>query len=122
MKKYLAGSFDYIEKENYYTDDFKTFYNENDEKISEEDMQQWALFINSPWSQKDEMYKISVNCENAYIEIKDYIWKCEYIVTSVDFSKISILGYGNTEVEALNKCIENLAYLQNTYNIENDSV
>lgn len=122
MKKYLAGSFDYMKKENYYTDDFKNFYYENEEKLSEEDMQQWALFINSPWSQADEEYKISVNCKNAYTEIENYIWKCEYIITTVDNAKINIYGYGNTELEALTKCIEHLTYLQNTYNIENDSV
>ena len=31
MKKYLAGEFCFREEEHYYTDDFVTFYNEDDE-------------------------------------------------------------------------------------------
>jgi Sec7-like guanine-nucleotide exchange factor len=125
MKKYKAGWF-YFNKENefdYYTDDFETFYKDNDEKLSNEDLEEWAVTINSPWSQVHETYEIKLNCKNAYTEMDENepIWKCEYYVTGYDGISASVFGYGYTEVEALKDCKIHFRMLQNKYNPEDDS-
>ena len=40
MKKYKAGSFYFDKEENYYTDDFETFYKENDKVLNNDDLEQ----------------------------------------------------------------------------------
>lgn len=125
MKKYKAGGF-FFNKENcfeYYTDDFKTFYQENDKELTSEDLEEWALTLNSPWSQADERYEIEVNCKNAYTQMDENepIWRCEYSIVGYDCISASVFGYGNTEVEALENCKNHFQMLQDKYNPEDDS-
>lgn len=125
MKKYKAGGF-YFNKENYfeyYTDDFKTFYQENDKELTSEDLEEWALTLNSPWSQADERYEIEVNCKNAYtpMDENDPIWRCEYSIVGYDCISASVFGYGNTEAEALTDCTKHFQMLQSKYNPEDES-
>lgn len=125
MKKYKAGWF-YFNKENefdYYTDDFESFYKDNDEELSNEDLEEWAVTINSPWSQVHETYEIKLNCKDAYTEMDENepIWKYEYYVTGYDGISASVFGYGYTEVEALKDCKIHFKMLQNKYNPEDNS-
>lgn len=124
MKKYKAGSFYFNEEENYYTDDFVTFYKENDEELNNNDLIQWAVWINSPWSQAHEGYNIRCNCKDAYTEMNknEPIWKCEYSIVGYDGISASVFGYGNTEVKALNSCKSHFQMLQDKYNTENKSI
>lgn len=120
MKKYKAGRF-YYDKENrfeYYTDDFETFYEENDIKLTDEDLEDWAAWLNSPWSYNHESYTIKVNCKNAYSQIDENepMWKCEYSIIGYDGIEASVFGYGNTEEEALEDCKINFQVLQYKYN------
>ena len=83
MKKYLAGYTEFNNTKEYFnTDDFKTFYSKNDKELEESDLEFWAEWINSPWSQAHEFYKISINCKDAYTEMNknDPKFKCEYII------------------------------------------
>ena len=98
MKKYKAGIFDYIEEEIYYTDDFITFYDENDEVLSEENLKYWSEWINSPWSQDHEKYEIRLNCKDAYTPMDESKprWVCEYYIIGYDGITASVFGYGNT--------------------------
>lgn len=125
MKKYKAGRF-YFNKENdfsYYTDNFETFYKENDEELTNEDLEEWAITINSPWSQADEKYLIAVNCKNAYtpLDENEPIWRCEYSIVGYDCISASVFGYGNTEAEALADCQNHFKMLQSKYNPEDES-
>lgn len=125
MKKYKAGWL-YVNKENefdYYTDDFETFYKDNDEELSNEDLNEWAVCANSPWSQAHETYEIKVNCKDAYTEMDENepIWKCEYYVIGYDGISASVFGYGYTEIEALEDCKNHFQMLQDKYNPEDDS-
>lgn len=124
MKKYKAGSFCFDKKNVYYTDDFVSFYNENDEELTKEDMEEWSVWINSPWSQAHEKYEIKCNCKDAYTQMNenDPVWKCEYSIVGYDGISASVIGYGNTEIESLENCKEHFQMLQKIYNTGNESI
>ena len=124
MKKYKAGSFCFNEEIVYYTDDFISFYKENDEELTKEDMEEWAVWINSPWSQVHEKYEIKCNCKDAYTQMdtNEPVWKCKYSIVGYDGISASVIGYGNTEFEALKSCKDHFKMLQEKYNKENESV
>ena len=120
MKKYKAGWL-YFNKENefnYYTDDFQTFYKDNDEELSDEALSEWAICVNSPWSQINETYEVKLNCKDAYtkMDANAPLWKCKYHVIGYDAISASIFGYGDTEVEALKDCKNHFEMLQDKYN------
>lgn len=122
--KNISGSFCFDKEILYYTDDFINFYKENDEKLTKEDMEEWAIGINSPWSQAHEKYEIKCNCKDAYTQMNedDPVWKCEYSIVGYEGITASVMGYGNTEEEALENCKEHFQMLQEKYNIDNDSI
>lgn len=125
MKRYLAGDFFSNKESHYYTDDFINFYNDEDEKLTKEDLEEWAVWINSPWSQAHEKYIIKCNCKDAYTKIEEeneLLWQCEYYVVGYDEITVSIYGYGNTAEESLKKCKELFTMLQDKYNPENRSI
>lgn len=124
MKKYKAGSFYFDEEENYYTDDFVTFYKENDEALNNDDLEQWAVWFNSSWSQAHESYEIRCNCKDAYTQMDENepTWKCKYSIVGYEGISASVFGYGNTEVEALENCKNHFQMLQDKYNTENESI
>lgn len=113
-----------MQDEFYYIDDFIHFYKENEEELTKEEMEDWAVWINSPWSQINEKYEIRCNCKDAYTEMdkNEPIWKCEYSIVGYDGISASIIGYGNTETEALENCKLHFKMLQKKYNTQNDSI
>ena len=121
--RYKAGSFLYHEEENYYTEDFVALYKENNEYLTQEDLENWAVCLNSPWSQAHEKYTISCNCKDAYSEIdkEQLIWKCEYSIVGYDGISATILGYGDTEEFALEECKRHFQMLQKIYNPNRES-
>lgn len=126
MKKYKAGSliFSEEETENYYTDDFKKFYKENGEELSNEELKYWAVWVNSPWSQAHEHYQISPNCKDAYTQMdkNNPAWRCEYYIVGYDGISASIFGYGDeTEIQSLKDCINNFQFLQYQYNPDKEN-
>lgn len=124
MKKYKAGSFYFNEEENYYTDDFVIFYKENDEELNNNDLIQWAVWINSPWSQAHKSYEIRCNGKDTYTQMDENepAWECEYSIVGYDGISASVFGYGNTEVEALESCKSHFQMLQDKYNTESKSI
>ena len=52
----LAGSLEVVNEENFYTDDFKKFYSDVEmaQELLSDDLEAWAVSLNSPWSQDDE--------------------------------------------------------------------
>lgn len=123
MKKYKAGTFYFDEELIYYTDDFINFYKDNDEKLTKEDLEEWAIWINSPWSQIHEEYEIKCNCKDAYTQISgnEPAWKCEYSIVGYDGISASVMGYGDAEINALESCKRHYQMLQEKYNTENIS-
>lgn len=118
----IAGVFDYHgETKNYYTDDFNSFYNKNRVKLSDDTLSEWAICLNSPWSQTEMEYKTELNCESAYTKMKETEpkWRTIYTVRSYDFFISEIYGYGNTPQELLENCISNFTHFQEKYNPEN---
>lgn len=124
MKKYKAGSFCFHEKDTYYTDNFVSFYNEKDEELTKDDIEMWAIWINSPWSQVHEKYELKCNCKDAYTQMdkNEPYWKCEYSIVAYDGISASVIGYGNTEIESLESCKSHFQMLQEKYNKENENM
>lgn len=93
-------------------------------EMHEKELNDWALLLNSPWSQSDLHYEIEVNCKNGYEEMPEGTpeWRCRYYTIGYDAIYASCIGYGNTEEEALADCKKLLEYLQKTYNPEDESI
>lgn len=113
------------------TDDYKEFFilNKGNEQLevalmSEKQMKQWALLLNSPWSQTCFSYEIELNCENSYTEIDedDPKWRCIYSTVGYAGIEASCIGYGDTEEEALKNCKMFLERLQKEYNADGDAI
>lgn len=52
----------------------------------------------------------------------DPIWKCVYEIIGYDGITSTVIGYGQTEEEALIRRKELFAYLQSNYKKENEAV
>lgn len=124
MKEFYAGHVNLANRYNfdYYTDDFETFYNVDDTKLSEKDLEDWAYWLNNSWSQDNEMYEIKLNCKDAYTEMDKNkpIWKCKFHIVGAELTTSSVFGYGNTEVEALEHCKKIFQMLQERYSEEDE--
>ena len=94
-----------------------------DEKMipmSEDELNNYAVWLNSPWRQKDESYIIQCNCKDAYTEMKPPYMKCTYTIIGYDGISASVVGYGDTEELALKDCLDRFKYLQENYNKDGD--
>lgn len=105
-----------------YTDDMK-YFTDGKEELTNDDMEAYAVFLNSPWSQANEKYVIELNCKDAYTAMNesDPVFRCYYQVVGYEACLSTIYGYGNTEMEALENCINNFKYIQEKYNPEDES-
>ena len=54
----IAGMYDVEDEVYYYTNNFVDFYDKNKNKIPEEELKEWAMFLNSPWREKGEKYVV----------------------------------------------------------------
>lgn len=119
----LAGSLEIVKKENYYTNDFTKFYKDIEmvQELAGEDLNKWAVCLNSLWSQSHEKWIVECNCVNAYTPMDENkpTFRCIYEVVGCDGITSGVIGYGNTQQEALQECIARFEYLQNEYNKEN---
>ena len=93
-------------------------------ELTKEDLEEWALILNSPWSQTNETYTIEVNCKDSYTKMEEGtpIWRCIYKVVGYEYITATCIGYGNTEEEALMECKNLFKYLQKQYNPNNESI
>lgn len=123
---YVGYFYDYGEiKEKYYSDNFIDFYKDENkkEKLNNKELENWAVWLNSPWSYTTESYTISFNCEEFQSPPKnDKRYKCEYWVIGYDGIESLLIGYGRTEICALNDCLKKMKYLQDKYNSKKVSV
>lgn len=76
-------------------------------------------------------FRCSLKCANGKYHSKDSytamkpsdpIWKCVYEIIGYDGITSTVIGYGQTEEEALIRCKELFAYLQSNYKKENEAV
>lgn len=115
----IAGNFDLHGKVFYYTNDFNSFCDEDGNKLSDDVLNEWAVCLNSPWSQTEMSYRTELNCKDAYTEMNkkiEPVWRTTYRVTGYDLIVSMICGYGNTPQESLENCILNFKKLQEKYN------
>lgn len=126
MKTLQRGkvAIDSLNQTTYSSQDGIHFVNEKGDELPPEDYEEWAILLNSPWSQKDEHYTVEVNCKDAYTEIEEGapIWRCLYEVVGYEMIYSSCIGYGNTPAEALADCQKLFDYLQENYNKEDESI
>lgn len=127
MKKYIAGALCFNPNhlpDVYYTDDFEVFHNERNKELTNEDLEEWAIWLNSPWSQMSESYTIAYNCDSAYTRVDSNkpLWKCEYAIVGYERISATVMGYGDTESAALEDCKKHFQMLQDKYNTKNESV
>lgn len=119
----LAGFLDYTERENFYTNDYKVFYRnkEMSEQIEVVDVSDWAILLNSPWSQNDIKWTIKSNNESPYEAIKksEPAFKCTYSIVGYDAIIAGFIGYGNTPEDAFTNCMVYYKHLESKYNKDN---
>lgn len=117
---YFEGGSTYLE---IYSSDNKTFIRRNGTNIDEETLKEWALWLNSPWSFKDESFKIDYNTDGFKpLPPGGPNFVCTRTVVGFEFTSAECIGYGNTEEEALKNCKELNKFVQETYNKENNSI
>ena len=89
-----------------------------------EELEHFSLFLNSPWGQADETYKIKYNCVDNYTEKDPNIpdWICKYCVVGYDGITSILYGYGDTQQESLQNCISLFERLQKEFNKDDDAI
>jgi len=129
MYTLIGRFFDTIEWTNYYIENnnndnifFKaseknentTLINDILSLVSKEELCNYSLCLNSPWSITNMIYKIiydtTLNC-----------WKCIYSVLGCEGVYTEIYGYGKTLNDALNDCNERYSLFQTKYNPNDES-
>ena len=106
-------------------DNGKVFYQDKEgtKTVNIKNLENWAVVLNSPWSQAHESYTIGFNCKDAYTEMNmsEPIWRCTYTVIGYEGICGIVIGYGNTEEEALEDCKSLFKYLQENFNKDDES-
>ena len=110
MKK--IGKMGYPCEESYYSDNFVDFFYENGEKLSDDDLNYWAVCLNSPWDNDTEGYVTKVN----KLDKTKNEWMTIYQVIGYEGITSEICGYGDDPASALNNCICNFRLIQEIYN------
>lgn len=122
MRKVGVFDLTFEEQIYFYSEDNKVFY--SDEKgetpSKNKELEAWALISNSPWSQVNENYVINVNCKDGYTAVPETepTWKCTHTVVGYEGVWADIIGYGNTEEEALKACKDLFKYIQEIYRMK----
>lgn len=126
----LVGRLDFDvvgKQEYYYSNDNIHFYKDMDGNVplSKEELENWAVWINSEWSQDDLSYKTKLNCKDGYTEMnvpENKTWKTAYSIVGYEGVYSDIIGYGSDEIESLMNCMKLFDYLQKEYNQEDKSI
>ncbi|RGM75575.1 hypothetical protein [Agathobacter rectalis] len=129
MYTLIGRFFDTIEWTNYYIENNNNdniFFKASDENdtntlindilslVSEDELYNYSLCLNSPWSITNMIFKIiydnTLNC-----------WKCTYSVLGCEGVYTEIYGYGITPDNAFNDCNERYSLFQAKYNPNDES-
>lgn len=128
MYTLIGRFFDTIEWTNYYIEnnndniffkasdenDTNTLINDILSLVSEDELYNYSLCLNSPWSITNMIFKIiydnTLNC-----------WKCTYSVLGCEGVYTEIYGYGITPDNAFNDCNERYSLFQAKYNPNDES-
>lgn len=119
---FLVGEVDFWGNvDNYFTKDNKNFFfdDKGEKSLDKEELEVWALVINSEWSSNNLKYETKMN-PNYEIEGEDKTWKTTYSIVGYDSIRAEVIGYGKDEKESLKNCINLFKYLQETYNKDDE--
>lgn len=108
--------------ENFSREEFDEIVNMENEVFDRDDewLKSWALVLNSPWGSTDASYLIKPNANNRYSDTNGFM--CTYAVVGYECMTAEIIGYGNSEIEALQNCINLFKSVQKKYNPDDDSI
>ena len=87
-------------------DDEITFVRENGEAFDKEELEGWAMLLNSPWSYINDKFTIQANIGKDFQLVKgepEYI--CTREVVGYDGMTATCVGYGRLPDNALAECI-----------------
>ena len=87
-------------------DDEITFVRENGEAFEREELEGWAVLLNSPWSYINDKFTIQANVGKDFQLVKgepEYI--CTREVIGYDAMTATCVGYGRLPGHALSECI-----------------
>ena len=87
-------------------DDEITFVRENGEAFDKEELEGWAVLLNSPWSYINDKFTIQANIGKDFQLVKgepEYI--CTREVVGYDGMTATCVGYGRLPDNALAECI-----------------
>lgn len=129
MYTLIGRFFDTIEWTNYYIENNNNdniFFKASDENdtntlindilslVSEDELYNYSLCLNSPWSITNMIFKIIY--DNTFNS-----WKCTYSVLGCEGVYTEIYGYGITPDDAFNDCNERYSLFQTKYNPNDES-
>lgn len=91
---------------------------------TKEECEEFALWLNSPWSYTTENYKIEFNCVNNESSPSKKLpeYRCLYTIIGYEGITSIIIGYGNEPNIALEDCISKFNYIQELYNKDDECV
>ena len=104
---------DDYEENSIQSDDFVHFFDKEMQEIKREEIEKYAIILNSPWSDIEMKYETKAN------KFDGTKWKTEYSVIGYDCITASICGYGNTPQGSMDDCVKLFEYIQKTYNPKN---
>ena len=117
----LVGTFNFDMNTalNYYSEDNKNFFLDEGKKnkMGSDDLNEWAVWINSPRSEMYEKYIIKRKFMQKSGDEPE--WNCHYSILGFNEVMASVIGYGETAEKALKDCKKLFDYLQEQFNIGN---
>ncbi len=97
------------------------FVHEDGTEMSDKDLKEWALWLNSPWSVVDQSYVIEWNHGRKGADALNR-WRTMMSVIGYDGCEATCTGYGSSPQGSFTACTNFFASLQQKYNPENESI
>lgn len=127
MERLLLGYLELVDekdREEFYMDSRRDVRTKEGDLSEKENVAEWAIFLNSPWSVDSEYYRIIRNhrADSETVDSSIPEWVCKNIVIAYDCITAVVYGYGKSKREALEDCERNFNWVQMMFNPEKDSI
>lgn len=121
-----VGSVEYGgDKSRIFTEDWDKFYADRTGlgKMPKTQIQCWALYLNSPWTNCNVGYHLQpVPSKGRDAAGGIAKWRCSYCTMGYDRVFASVAGYGETPEEAIRHCKARFRLIQKKYNPESKKI
>ena len=105
-----------VNKVTFFSNDLDEFLDENGNKVEEKTLTSWACSLNPSKHASLQKIKYFITSPNEKGVLCDEKWCCLYRSEWAHGTVAIIMGYGNTEIDALQNCKGNLALVQARFN------